>query len=110
MLRISLAAAIWNVGSDCVQLSLPNLTSIALASQSLLLSLGFLTPIVSVACCLFQLASLFLAGHPDRHFVILSSLNAAAISLLGPGAYSLDAWLFGRRVIVVPPGRPVDRG
>ncbi len=28
---------------------------------------------------------------------------AAVIALLGPGAYSLDARLFGRREIIIPP-------
>jgi hypothetical protein len=28
---------------------------------------------------------------------------AAAIALLGPGAFSLDAYLFGRHEIVIPP-------
>ncbi|HEX3543577.1 MAG TPA: hypothetical protein VHT31_03545 [Candidatus Acidoferrum sp.] len=28
---------------------------------------------------------------------------AAAIALLGPGAFSLDARLFGRREILIPP-------
>jgi len=30
---------------------------------------------------------------------------AAAISLLGPGAFSIDAYLFGRREIVIPTSR-----
>jgi len=108
ILRISLAAAIWHAGSDCIPLSLTTLVCVVMAAQSLLLSLGFLTPIVSVVCCIFQIATLFLAGHPEWHFVILSSLNAVAISLLGPGAYSLDARLFGLRVIVLPPDRSVE--
>jgi uncharacterized membrane protein YphA (DoxX/SURF4 family) len=109
ILRISLAAAIWHAGSDCVPPSLTTLLCVVMASQSLLLFFGFLTPIVSLLCCIFQIVSLFPAGHPEWHFVILSSLNAVAISLLGPGAYSLDARLFGLRVIVLPPDRPVTR-
>jgi len=75
----------------------------ALAVQSLLLCLGLLTPIVSIMACGSELIVLFVTGNTDVRFIALSSLNAAAIALLGPGAYSLDARLFGRREIVFSP-------
>jgi hypothetical protein len=31
---------------------------------------------------------------------------AVAIALLGPGAFSFDGYLFGRREIVIPPRPP----
>jgi uncharacterized membrane protein YphA (DoxX/SURF4 family) len=100
MLRISLAAAVLDGGPDSLKPTVPSLIFVALATQSVLLCLGFLTPVVSTVACVFELTSLFHAGHTDWRFTVLSSLNAAAIALLGPGAYSLDARLFGRRVIV----------
>ena len=39
----------------------------------------------------------------DATVLILSMPVAAALALLGPGAYSIDARVFGRRVIVLPP-------
>lgn len=39
------------------------------------------------------------AGLPTGAAVALHSLSAVALAMLGPGAYSLDALLFGRRVI-----------
>jgi hypothetical protein len=30
-------------------------------------------------------------------------LDALALALVGPGAYSVDSYLFGRRLIVLPP-------
>jgi uncharacterized membrane protein YphA (DoxX/SURF4 family) len=41
-----------------------------------------------------------LGGTPA---LILIALMAVAVALLGPGAFSLDARLFGRREIVIPP-------
>ena len=50
----------------------------------------------------------------NNHISTLTAFNMAAISatllLLGPGAFSLDARLFGRREIIIPESRvqPVD--
>ena len=45
----------------------------------------------------------------NDHIGALTAFNLAAISaalaLLGPGAFSLDARLFGRREIIIPEGR-----
>jgi hypothetical protein len=52
--------------------------------------------------------------HARESISVLIAFNLAAISaafvLLGPGAFSLDARLFGRREIVIPEGRfhPTD--
>ena len=106
-LRVSLAAAILDGGPDCLKPAVVSLICAALAVQSLLLCIGLMTPVVSVIACVFELASLVIAAQTDMRFIVLSSLNAAAIALLGPGAYSLDARLFGRRVIVFRSnGRP----
>jgi uncharacterized membrane protein YphA (DoxX/SURF4 family) len=34
---------------------------------------------------------------------IIIALNSIALTLLGPGAYSVDSYRFGRRVVVLPP-------
>ena len=68
-----------------------------------LLILGLFTPILSTLICLLEIADLFISGSIISPPVYLSLLNVVALALLGPGAYSLDAWLFGRRVLVAPP-------
>lgn len=71
-----------------------------LASAACLL-LGFVTPI---AAALIGLTSLGLAfattpySIQDLEIVVL----AVAIALLGPGAFSIDARMFGRREILIP--------
>lgn len=108
LLRLSLGAAIVEGGSDYQTLAFGPLIWVAVVAQSLLLCIGLMTPVVSAFACLIDLLSLLVpAAHADIRLVVLSSLNAAAIALLGPGAYSLDARLFGRRVIVFrSDGRP----
>lgn len=57
------------------------------------LLVGFVTPIVTV---LIGLVSIAVAFNLD--IVVLST----AIALLGPGAFSIDARMFGRREIFIP--------
>jgi uncharacterized membrane protein YphA (DoxX/SURF4 family) len=81
---------------------------LAVASGASLL-IGFLTP---AACVLIGLGSAgaalswFPSSVPSLFDARLSTLFmiiiAAAIMLLGPGAFSLDARLFGRREVIIP--------
>ena len=73
---------------------------------SLGLLLGFLTPILTIFACGVAVANLVLADHPIDVVHILRILIPAALFFLGPGAYSVDARLFGLRVTVVPPRKP----
>ena len=66
-----------------------------------LLCIGFATPVASVLACVFQVA-VFAMG-PANGRVLVPALDAVALALLGPGAWSVDARMFGRRVIVLPP-------
>jgi hypothetical protein len=75
----------------------------ALALLSILLAAGFLTPVLALVALAVQWI-----GFPDftsADIVIVGacSANALALALLGPGAYSLDARRFGRRVVDWPP-------
>ena len=67
------------------------------------LLLGFLTSIFTIIACVAAIANLLLADQPVNVVYILSTLTPAALFFLGPGAYSVDARLFGLRVTVVPP-------
>jgi uncharacterized membrane protein YphA (DoxX/SURF4 family) len=70
---------------------------------SLSLCLGFLTPILAVIAGVTAVANLFLADQSGNVVYVLRILTSAALFFLGPGAYSVDAKLFGLRVTIVPP-------
>ncbi len=72
---------------------------------SLVISVGYLTPIVAAAALACH-ALVWLAAGADLGAAVTAlvfALNALALALLGPGAYSLDARRFGRRLVVLPP-------
>lgn len=73
--------------------------ALILAGAACLL-LGFATP---VAATLIGLASLALAISTTSSIQNLDlGVLAVVIALLGPGAFSIDARLFGRREILIP--------
>ena len=70
---------------------------------SLGLLLGYLTSILTIIACVAAIANLLLTDQPTDVVYILRILTSAALFFLGPGAYSVDARLFGLRVTVIPP-------
>lgn len=75
---------------------------LVLCVLSLGLFLGFLTRTLSLLAVGAQIvAALRLGFDPVR--ALISVPAALAIALLGPGAYSVDGYLFGRKVLIWPP-------
>jgi putative oxidoreductase len=72
----------------------------AMGAATLLL-VGFWTPVAGV---LLALTEIFLAfSHSyDPWIHILLGVLGAALAMLGPGAWSVDARLFGRKRIQIP--------
>jgi uncharacterized membrane protein YphA (DoxX/SURF4 family) len=73
------------------------------------LLIGFLTPIAGASALLGNFAiavSWFRTSGENAHDKTVAALYlvvmSIAITLLGPGAFSLDARLFGRREIIIP--------
>jgi putative oxidoreductase len=83
--------------------TLPALAIVQLvaAGAAALLLVGLWTPVAGV---LMAVAELYLAfSHPtDPWMHILLGTMGAALAMLGPGAWSVDARLFGRKRIQIP--------
>ena len=106
LLRIAAAAMFalnltYHLDSLSRPLNIVVIISIILITLSL--CAGFLTPILTVIACTIGVANLFLTVQPNYVISILRIFTFAALFFLGPGAYSVDARLFGLRVTVVPP-------
>jgi uncharacterized membrane protein YphA (DoxX/SURF4 family) len=71
------------------------LQSIACAAALLLLA-GLWTPIAGVAIAVLQLWTTVPRANGIENAVLLATLGAA-LAVLGPGSYSVDAKLFGRK-------------
>jgi hypothetical protein len=75
---------------------------LAASLLAILLVTGIVTPLVAVIAVVAQLSSLPGLTGWLAFFIGTSVLNALALALLGPGAYSIDASRFGRRVVNLP--------
>jgi putative oxidoreductase len=69
------------------------LDAIAIGDGVLLIA-GLWTPVASSLVVVFAVGNLFIQ-HMDPSASILLATMGAALALVGPGAWSVDAWLFG---------------
>jgi len=78
------------------------ITSAILAVGGILLMLGLWTPIVGVLVALVE-AWKILTVPGDKWLYLLLGTVCAAVAMLGPGRWSIDARLFGWKRIEAPP-------
>ena len=79
----------------------PNLLRILIEGVAgLLLCTGLLTPIAGSALSLVALWSAYREQGDFWAQILLASM-AAALAMLGPGAWSVDARLFGRKRLIL---------
>ena len=74
-----------------ISLAVIHVLAIAAGIQSLV---GLWTPIAGVLLAIIEIWSAFTHPHDPRSYILLGTLGAA-LAMLGPGAWSVDARLFG---------------
>ena len=100
LLRVCAAGMlIRNISVDAT-VSLPIWEIVAVIILAVALCLGAFTP---VSCCVSGVLQVFMVLRGDEPNPFHSAFTfcvTAALFLLGPGAFSIDSLLFGRRLIV----------
>jgi putative oxidoreductase len=66
-----------------------------------MLLVGVWTPAGGMSLALAEIILAFLQSHDPWIYILLGALGAA-LAMLGPGAWSVDARLFGRKRIQIP--------
>ena len=121
LLRVALAVALLVHGAKCLGDDHSTLgasaVGVMVALSGGLLLLGLMTPLAGLLAAVGTTAlsvSWLPSPSPNvfdvRLTALLVVLVAVAIALLGPGAFSLDAALFGRREITIPQKRAEPAG
>jgi hypothetical protein len=73
---------------------------VGLGLLSLFMVVGALTPVTCIVGGLVETSCLLHRQGADTRYIVFALLVIAALGLLGPGAFSIDARLFGRRLII----------
>ena len=103
--RVSVAVTLVINGTGPAAQATPFWVVAALLLLGVFLCLGFLTPYCAVVSCLIELA-IFMVNHGQSGFCLaIAALDSAVLGVLGPGSYSIDARIFGWRVLTIPPRR-----
>jgi uncharacterized membrane protein YphA (DoxX/SURF4 family) len=98
VLRLAVAIALVTRVWLCPDLGATVLMALS-AIAALLITFGLFTPIASGSAALLSLAFIQFSREPYMSALMIAIL--VAIALLGAGAYSLDARLYGRRRLII---------
>lgn len=103
-LGANLGYAVLEVDTNGVTAWVPAL----LATVAIALCFGLFTPASAALCALIEIVIWHFSGGTIAALHVCAILVAIALAMLGPGAYSLDAKLFGRRQVDFPPRDGTD--
>lgn len=103
LLRLGVAGACITSGMAVWPSAISSRFALVFILPAFLLIFGFLTPYGAAFCCLIESVSLMKIGLGHSAPIIMTLVNSAVVALGGPGGYSIDARIFGRHHLVIPP-------
>jgi hypothetical protein len=103
LLRVAVAGVLVFHGSACWPTQPAFWSTLICGIVALLLVIGLFTPFVALGGAAVAAAALY--HGTDLITGAFVAIVMAALGMLGAGAYSLDARLYGRREVVVPTRR-----
>jgi uncharacterized membrane protein YphA (DoxX/SURF4 family) len=103
LLRAATAIPIVHAGFLAASSPSPVILEIVAAFAAILLLIGLWTPFAGALTAAAQLGLAVLDPAAESQTFVHFAMLSAALAMLGPGGCSLDARLFGRRRIEIPP-------
>ena len=102
LLRSLTATALIHAGLLTASSPAPVTAEMVTAAAAILLLIGLWTPLVGGVIAVAEFGLAF--THPAEAWTFIHvGVLSAALAMLGPGGCSLDAHLFGRKQIQIPP-------
>jgi hypothetical protein len=102
VLRFIVAAMLAMIAFPRGEATAPTWEIIGLSLLAFMLCMGAFTPVSCTLCGTVELVDLYSLRGADAVHMIFSVLVTICLAMLGPGAFSLDSKMFGRRVILPP--------
>jgi hypothetical protein len=101
MLRVCIAAMLLRADYPGAHIVSITWEFLALSALCILLCVGLFTPAASALSVVLVGIRLPLIARAQAIDVLLTLVITISLALLGPGAFSIDAKLFGRRIVPV---------
>ena len=103
LLRVALAIMLVQTTTSQLLAWGGELAALAPTAVGMALCVGFLTPGAAALCVALEVVSSLTGTRSFEAWHLCVILDAVALGLLGPGGYSIDGRLFGRRLVVLDP-------
>jgi hypothetical protein len=102
LLRTALAVIVFSWGSESPRLPNSGFFSVTQVILVACLGLGVFTTSLSSVCCVLALIGLFAVPSVPAARAVEAICVSLSVALLGPGNYSIDSVLYGRRRRIFP--------